>query len=75
LAKNHRKKFSIPVLAITGSAGKTIVKEWLGQILDFNFNVVRSPKSYNSQLGVALSLLEISSEYDIAIIEAGISHP
>lgn len=75
LAKNHRKQFSIPVIAITGSAGKTIVKEWLGQILDFKFNVVRSPKSYNSQLGVALSLLEISSEYEIAIIEAGISHP
>lgn len=75
LAKNHRSQFSIPVIAITGSAGKTIVKEWLGQILDFKYNVVRSPKSYNSQLGVALSLLEISSEYDIAIIEAGISHP
>ena len=75
LAKVHRSHFSIPVIAITGSAGKTIVKEWLGQLLEQKYRVVRSPKSYNSQLGVALSLLEIHEDCDIAIIEAGISNP
>lgn len=75
MAKYHRMRFSIPVIAITGSAGKTIVKEWLGQMLDLKFRVVRSPKSYNSQLGVALSLLEMHEDCDIAIIEAGISEP
>lgn len=75
LAKSHREQFTIPVVAITGSAGKTIVKEWLGQILEQHYRVVRSPKSYNSQLGVALSLLEIHEDCDIALIEAGISGP
>ena len=75
LAKTHREKFSIPIIAITGSAGKTIVKEWLGQLLEQQYRVVRSPKSYNSQLGVALSLLEIHNDCDLAIIEAGISGP
>lgn len=75
LAKAHREKFSVPVVAITGSAGKTIVKEWLGQLLDQKYRVVRSPKSYNSQLGVALSLLEIHNESDLVLIEAGISEP
>lgn len=75
LAKKHREKFSIPVVGITGSAGKTIVKEWLGQLLEEKFRVVRSPKSYNSQLGVALSLLEIHEDCDLALIEAGISGP
>lgn len=75
LAKLHREQFTIPVIAITGSAGKTMVKEWLGQVLDSKFRVVRSPKSYNSQLGVALSLFEINDECDIAIVEAGISAP
>jgi len=75
MAKYHRAQFSIPVVAVTGSAGKTIVKEWLGQMLDVDYRVVRSPKSYNSQLGVALSLLEIHKDCDIAIIEAGISEP
>lgn len=75
LAKFHRQRFDIPVIAITGSAGKTIVKEWLGQLLEQQYRVVRSPKSYNSQLGVALSLLEIHEDCDIAIIEAGISGP
>ncbi|XOV66763.1 MAG: alanine racemase [Fluviicola sp.] len=75
LAKNHRQKFSIPVIGITGSAGKTIVKEWLGQLLDKRYRVIRSPKSYNSQLGVALSLLEIHDDCDITLIEAGISGP
>ncbi|PWL24498.1 MAG: alanine racemase [Fluviicola sp. XM-24bin1] len=75
LAKSHRKKFDIPVVGITGSAGKTIVKEWLGQLLEQQYRVVRSPKSYNSQLGVALSLLEIHEDCDLALIEAGISGP
>lgn len=75
LAAFHRKKFSIPVVAITGSVGKTIVKEWLYQLLSTTYSVVRSPKSYNSQLGVALSLLEIKPEHEIALIEAGISQP
>lgn len=75
LASFHRKKFSIPVIAITGSVGKTIVKEWLYQLLSTTYSVVRSPKSYNSQLGVALSLLEIKPEHEIALIEAGISQP
>lgn len=75
IAKSHREKFACPVIGITGSSGKTIVKEWLGQLLDSKYRVVRSPKSYNSQLGVALSILEISENADIAIIEAGISYP
>src|SRR5690606_8900331 len=56
LAGYHRKQFDIPVIAITGSNGKTVVKEWLNQLLNLDFNIVRSPKSYNSQIGVALSL-------------------
>ncbi|MES2587560.1 MAG: alanine racemase [Bacteroidota bacterium] len=73
LAKNHREKFSYPVIGITGSVGKTTVKEWLYHLLMFKFKIVRSPKSYNSQLGVALSILEMNSEYELAIFEAGIS--
>jgi Alr-MurF fusion protein len=75
LAAYHRSKFNCPVIGITGSAGKTTVKEILGHLLQDNFKVTRSPKSYNSQLGVALSLLEITSETEVALIEAGISHP
>lgn len=75
IATHHRNKFNTKVIAITGSAGKTIVKEWLGQLLNSRFQVVRSPKSYNSQIGVALSLLEIRKDADFAIIEAGISKP
>ncbi len=73
LASYHRRRFDIPVIGITGSNGKTIVKEWLSELLEGTFNVVKSPKSYNSQLGVALSLLEINSKATIALIEAGIS--
>ncbi|NRA11239.1 MAG: alanine racemase [Crocinitomicaceae bacterium] len=73
LAKNHREQFSYPIVAITGSAGKTITKEWLSQLLGVKYKVIRSPKSYNSQLGVALSLLELNESADLAIIEAGIS--
>ncbi len=72
-AKHHRKKFNIPVIAITGSAGKTTVKEWMYHVLSEKFKINRSPKSFNSQLGVALSLFEISEDTELAIIEAGIS--
>lgn len=75
LAKYHRSQFSIPVIAITGSIGKTTMKEWLFHCISDRFTVVRSPKSFNSQLGVALSLLEISTKASIALIEAGISQP
>ncbi len=75
LAKNHRKQFHYPVIAITGSNGKTTVKEWLYHLVSDNINVVRSPKSFNSQLGVALSLLEMGHQHKIAFIEAGISEP
>lgn len=73
LAAYHRKQVDIPVIAITGSNGKTTVKEWLYQILSTNYNVCRSPRSYNSQVGVPLSVWLINSHNDFAIIEAGIS--
>ncbi|MCQ2112035.1 MAG: bifunctional UDP-N-acetylmuramoyl-tripeptide:D-alanyl-D-alanine ligase/alanine racemase [Bacteroidaceae bacterium] len=75
LAAHHRQQFDIPVIAITGSNGKTTVKEWLYQLLSPDFNVCRSPRSYNSQLGVPLSLWLMNPHNDIAIIEAGISNP
>lgn len=75
LALHHRNKFSIPVLAITGSFGKTTVKEWLYFVLKDSYKIGRTPKSFNSQLGVALSLLELSDEHELAIIEADISEP
>ncbi len=72
LAKHHRNCFSCPVVAITGSNGKTTVKEWLSHLLGEQFNVARSPKSYNSRLGVAVSLLELTENTDVAIIEVGV---
>lgn len=75
LAAFNRSKFAYPVIGITGSNGKTIVKEWLHDILSGEFSVVRSPKSYNSQIGVPLSVLLMDSEFDLAIFEAGISKP
>ncbi|MBL0047555.1 MAG: bifunctional UDP-N-acetylmuramoyl-tripeptide:D-alanyl-D-alanine ligase/alanine racemase [Bacteroidetes bacterium] len=75
LAEYHRNQFQIPVLGITGSNGKTIVKEWLFQLLREDKNIVRSPKSYNSQVGVPLSVWEMQSEHELAIFEAGISQP
>ena len=75
LAAHHRQQFDIPVIAITGSNGKTTVKEWLYQILSPDFNVCRSPRSYNSQVGVPLSVWLMSKHNDIAIFEAGISQP
>ncbi len=73
LAKHHRSQFSCEVVAITGSNGKTTVKEWLSHLLNKRFVVAKSPKSYNSKLGVALSLLEITPSTEVAIIEVGIS--
>ncbi|HWB26071.1 MAG TPA: bifunctional UDP-N-acetylmuramoyl-tripeptide:D-alanyl-D-alanine ligase/alanine racemase [Chitinophagaceae bacterium] len=75
LAAWHRGHFNYPVIGITGSNGKTIVKEWLYQLLSPVYNIVRSPRSYNSQVGVPLSVWEMSSENTLAIFEAGISQP
>ncbi|MGI8582596.1 MAG: bifunctional UDP-N-acetylmuramoyl-tripeptide:D-alanyl-D-alanine ligase/alanine racemase [Chitinophagaceae bacterium] len=75
LAIHHRITFTLPVIGITGSNGKTIVKEWLYQLLERDFNIVRSPKSYNSQIGVPLSVLQIDKQYTLALVEAGISQP
>ena len=75
LATNHRKRFNIPVIGITGSNGKTIVKEFLYQLLHNEFNIVRSPRSYNSQLGVPLSVWQINEKHTLGIFEAGISQP
>lgn len=75
LAKSHRQKFSYPIIAIAGSIGKTTVKEWLYHFLGSKYRVIRSPKSYNSQIGVAISLLNLHEECDFALIEAGISKP
>lgn len=73
IATHHRKKFDCTVIGITGSNGKTIVKEWLYQLLSEDYNIVRSPRSYNSQIGVPLSVWEMSEEHNLAIFEAGIS--
>lgn len=75
IAAFQRAKFKYPLIAITGSNGKTIVKEWLYQLLHEQFNIVRSPKSFNSQIGVPLSLWQMSAANNLAIIEAGISEP
>lgn len=75
LAAAHRRLFRIPVVGITGSNGKTIVKEWLAQLLADDFAVVKSPKSYNSQLGVPLSVHELNDTHTLGIFEAGISRP
>jgi alanine racemase len=75
LASIHRRQFQYPVIAITGSNGKTIVKEWLYQLLSPDFNIVRSPRSYNSQTGVPLSVWQMSHDFNLAIFEAGISMP
>ena len=73
IAGAHRNSYNLPVFAITGSNGKTMVKEWLFQLLHEEFHIVRSPKSYNSQIGVPLSLWNIQEGHDLALIEAGIS--
>jgi alanine racemase len=73
LAAFHRSKFDIPVIGITGSNGKTIVKEWLNQLLEDDYNIVRSPRSYNSQIGVSLSVWQMNESNGLGIFEAGIS--
>ncbi len=73
IAAYHRRRFKMPVIAITGSNGKTIIKEWLGQLLSIDHNVVKSPKSYNSQIGVPHSVWQINKNHTIGIFEAGIS--
>ena len=73
LAERHRDEFDIPVVGITGSNGKTMVKEWLYQLLSPQMVVTRSPKSYNSQIGVPLSVWLLEKNTDIALFEAGIS--
>ncbi|SES30703.1 bifunctional UDP-N-acetylmuramoyl-tripeptide:D-alanyl-D-alanine ligase/alanine racemase [Pedobacter rhizosphaerae] len=73
LATYHRSQSQLKTIGITGSNGKTIVKEWLYQLLALDFNIVRSPKSYNSQIGVPLSVWQIESENNLGIFEAGIS--
>jgi alanine racemase len=75
LAAEHRKRFLIPVIGITGSNGKTIVKEWLFQLLNESKSIVRSPKSFNSQIGVPLSVWQMRESHELAIFEAGISEP
>ena len=75
LTAYHRKQFDIPVIGITGSNGKTIVKEFLYQLLHNEFNITRSPRSYNSQLGVPLSVWQLNEKNTLGIFEAGISQP
>ncbi len=75
LAAFHRSRFSCPVIGITGSNGKTIVKEWLYQLMSPEKKIIRSPKSYNSQIGVPLSVWQMNDEHELAIFEAGISEP
>ena len=73
LAAEKRSSFEYPVIGITGSNGKTIVKEWLHFLLEHEFDIVKSPRSYNSQIGVALSVWEMTEKSDLGIFEAGIS--
>ena len=73
LAAHHRSQFNIPVIGITGSNGKTIVKEWLYHLLSPDYNIVRSPRSYNSQIGVPLSVWQMDAQHTLGIFEAGIS--
>lgn len=75
LAAAHRNRFHFPVIGITGSNGKTIVKEWLFQLLSDNYKIIRSPKSYNSQIGVPLSVWRMQEHHTLGIFEAGISQP
>lgn len=75
LAERHREEFNIPVVGITGSNGKTMVKEWLYQLLSDTYRVTRSPRSYNSQIGVPLSVWQLSESTQVGLFEAGISQP
>lgn len=75
LATFHRNQFDIPVIGITGSNGKTIVKEWLFQLLSPDFFIAKNPGSYNSQIGVALSIWQLQAYHQMGVFEAGISQP
>ena len=75
LAERHRDEFDIPIVGITGSNGKTMVKEWLYQLLSPQLTVTRSPKSYNSQIGVPLSVWLLNEQTQVGLFEAGISQP
>lgn len=75
LSKRHREEYNIPIIGITGSNGKTMVKEWLSQLLSPSFKVTRSPRSYNSQIGVPLSVWLLNKNSQVGIFEAGISKP
>ncbi|MEG1187395.1 MAG: bifunctional UDP-N-acetylmuramoyl-tripeptide:D-alanyl-D-alanine ligase/alanine racemase [Bacteroidales bacterium] len=75
LARHHRLRFEIPVIGITGSNGKTIVKEWLYQLLHHDKHIIRSPRSYNSQIGVPLSIWQLNPQTELGVFEAGISKP
>ena len=73
IAIYYRNLFDLPIIGITGSNGKTIIKEWLNFLLSPDYNIIRSPKSFNSQVGVPLSILGINEQHNLAIFEAGIS--
>jgi len=73
LAAHHRRQFDIPVVGITGSNGKTIVKDWLAELLRNHHRVCASPRSFNSQIGVPLSVWQLNDDHEIAVFEAGVS--
>jgi alanine racemase len=73
IARSHRKNFTVPVIGITGSNGKTIIKEWLYQLLSPDYRIVKNPGSYNSQIGVPLSVWQMQPHHEMALFEAGIS--
>jgi Alr-MurF fusion protein len=75
IAAYHRSQYQFPLLAITGSNGKTIVKEWLSQLLALKYSVIKSPQSYNSQIGVPYSVWLMNAAHEYGVFEAGISRP
>ncbi len=75
LATFHRHQYNLPIIGITGSNGKTIIKEWLFQLLNSAFQIARNPGSYNSQIGVPLSVWQLNETHNLGIFEAGISQP
>lgn len=75
LARAHRMRFSIPIIAVTGSAGKTTTKDLIAHVLKVRYRVLKNQGSFNNQWGVPLTLLKLSSRYDVAVVEAGTNHP
>ncbi len=75
LAERHREEYDLPIIGVTGSNGKTVVKEWLYQLLSPSMHVTRSPRSYNSQVGVPLSVWLLNEHTQVGVFEAGISQP